>query len=149
MTTKDDRANENLLKTIELMNLTLGVEYSCIAHFPYISRMTKDEEIRNLIIELGEDSARHANTVTEAVSELGGNPEWSIEPFPEDTNLVELFRLQLEKEELALKLHSQNAKSQVDGSIKSKLEGIANDEAKHIEIVKSILSKLTEHDKSN
>jgi len=111
--------------------------------------MTKDEEIQNLITELGEDSTRHANIVAEAISGLGGNPVWAIEPFPDDKSIVDLFRLQLEKEELALQLHSQNANSQVDSSIKSKLEDIAKDESKHIEIVKHILSKLTEHDKSN
>ena len=149
MTNKDDNANEDLLRTIELMNLTLGVEYSCIVHFPRLSIITKDEEIQNLITELGEDSVRHANIVAEAISELGGNPTWAIEPFPDDTDIVDIFRLQLEKEELALRLHSQNAKSQVDSSIKSKLEDIAKNEAKHIKIVKHILSKLTEHDKSN
>jgi len=131
------------------MNLTLGIEYSCIVHFPRLSSITKDEEIQNLITELGADSTRHANTVAEVISELGGNPVWAIEPFPDDTDIIDIFRMQLEKEELALRLHSQNANSQVDNSIKSKLEDIAKDEVKHIAIVKHIQSKLTEHDKSN
>jgi len=149
MTAKDDNINKNITRTIELMNLTLGVEYSCIVHFPRLSSIIKDEEIQNLITELGEDSTKHANIVAEAISELGGHPVWAIEPFPDDKDIVDLFRMQLEKEELALQLHSQNAKSQVDSSIKSKLEGIAKDEEKHIEIVKYILSKLTEHARGN
>ncbi|MFC2036216.1 ferritin-like domain-containing protein [Chloroflexota bacterium] len=146
MTKKDDRASENLLRTIELMNLTLGVEYSCIVHFPRLSSITKDKEIQNLITKLGEDSTRHANIVAEAISELGGNPEWAVEPFPDDKDILDIFHMQLEKEELALRLHSQNAISQVDSSIRSKLEDIARDEEKHIQIVKHILSKLTGHD---
>ncbi|MFC1954780.1 ferritin-like domain-containing protein [Chloroflexota bacterium] len=148
MTNNNDKANENLQKTIDLMNLTLGVEYSCIVHFPRLSSIVKDEEIQDLIAELGEDSTRHASIVAEAISELGGNPAWAIEPFPDDTEIIDIFRMQLEKEELAFRLHSQNAKSQVDSSIQSKLEDIAKDEAKHIQIVKRILSKLTEHEKS-
>jgi len=148
VTNNKDKTNENLLKTIELMNRALEVEYSCIVHFTRLSTIIKNEEIRNLIVELGQDSVRHASIVADIVKELGGNPLWSFEPFPEDMDLVSIFQMQLEKEEIALELHLQNAKSQVDGSIKSKLEGIANDEEKHIQIVKDILSKLAESDKS-
>jgi len=145
MITKNNGTDKNIVETIELMNRTLEVEYSCIVHFARLSDITKDEEIRSLITELGQDSVRHASVVADIISELGGIPLWSFEPFPEDMDLERIFQLQLEKEKLALQLHSQNAEVQVDNSFRNKLKGIAKDEEKHIQIVNNILSKLTEN----
>ena len=60
----------------------------------------------------GSASIKHADVVASAISKLGGNPVWSLESFPEQLDITDIFREQIEKEKLALQLHQQNVRSE-------------------------------------
>lgn len=127
---------------LELLNKALELEYSLVVHYPRIASTISDGKTRELALSLGTDSVKHADIVARAVSSLGGDPVWSFEPFPAETDIVRLFRRQLEKEQQALRLHEESTLAARDGSLRLKLGQLATDERRHIHTVEEILSRL-------
>lgn len=127
---------------VKRLNQALRVEYSLIIHYPYIANLLRDPEAKKLATELGAASIHHADVVAAIISKLGGNPEWSFEPFPEGTDTKKIFRRQLAKERLALQLHKGSAEMSASSSHREALSALAKEEERHIEIVARILSVL-------
>ncbi len=142
MDKKDDKTEETSNKLMGLLNQALRLEYSLIVHYPRLANTIKDEEIRKLVLELGSASIRHADVVANTITQLGGEPDWSIGLYPEDMETVEIFQTQLEKEKLALKLHRESADLVPSSSLQVKLSNLAREEEQHIQIVNRILSRL-------
>jgi rubrerythrin len=142
MDKKDDKTEETSNKLMGLLNQALRLEYSLIVHYPRLANTIKDEETRKLVLELGSASIRHADVVANTITQLGGEPDWSIELYPEDMETVEIFQTQLEKEKLALKLHRESADLVPSSSLQVKLSNLAREEEQHIQIVNRILSRL-------
>ena len=140
----DDNVNNHMhsSQVIELLNRSLRMEYSMIVHYPLIANFIKDEKIRELAIELGSGSIKHANTVADLVKSCGGEPVWSVEPFPEKLGIKQIFSEQLEKEKQAMEMHKKNACLVDDEEMKNKLEELAREENNHIKTVNKILSML-------
>ena len=133
-----------LSQAIDHLKESLKLEYSIIIHMPRIASAIKDEEIKEMAQMLGNASVKHADTVANAISALGGNPEWSFDPAPMGESLVEIFEKQLDKEKLALQLHQKNASLITDKNLKLRFAQLAKDEEWHIKIVNDILSRLRE-----
>lgn len=127
---------------IDRLNQSLQLEYSLIVHYPRVASLIEDEETRNLTLKLGSDSIKHADTVANAINNIGGTPNWSFELFPEWLDIVEIFQKQLEKEKLALQLHRQSVNLVHDSSLKTKFSELAKSEELHIKTVEEILSRL-------
>ena len=127
---------------VELLNQALRLEYTLIVHYPRITSEMPAGEARDKSIRLGQDSVKHADIVASAITDLGGRPVFAFDPPPLDMELVELFQKQLEKEKLAFSLHHQCAGMASDFNLKSRLLGIADEEAVHIQLVKDILADL-------
>jgi bacterioferritin len=127
---------------VKRLNQALRVEYSLIIHYPYIANLIRDEEIKKLATELGAASIHHADVVATIISELGGKPEWSFEPFPEGSDTKKIFRMQLGKERLALQLHKGSAEMSPAGLNRTLLSALAKDEEQHVEVVERILALL-------
>lgn len=127
---------------IELLNQALNIEYSLIVHIPRIASLIEDEETRELVLKLGNDSIKHADVVAHAIENLGGIPAWSFESFPAERDIVTIFQKQLEKEKRALQLHQKSASLAQDTALKANFAKIAKDEEWHIQVVNDILSKL-------
>lgn len=127
---------------MDLLNQALRLEYSLIVHYPRLANTIKDEETRKLVLELGSASIHHADVVANTISQLGGEPVWSLDLYPENMDTVKIFQTQLEKEKLALKLHRESADLVPSSSLGSKLNALANEEEQHIKIVDHILSRL-------
>jgi rubrerythrin len=125
-----------------LLNQALRLEYSLIVHYPRLANTIKDEETRKLVLELGSASIRHADVVANTITQLGGEPDWSMELYPDEMDTVEIFQTQLEKEKLALKLHRESADLVPSNSLQVKLSTLAREEEQHIQIVNRILSRL-------
>lgn len=131
------------------LNTALNLEYTLIVHYPRLAGMVRDAETREMINELSSVSIKHADIVAEAITRLGGKPNWSFEAFPSQVNLVDVFQKQLKKEETARDLHRQSAHLVSVGDFKDKLElrnkfeKIASEEESHIKIVENILERLT------
>jgi bacterioferritin len=140
-TTRNDRASAGVL---DLLNEALRLEYSLIVHYPRLANSIKDSETRKLVIELGTASIHHADVVANAISRLGGTPDWSFTPFPDNYDPLQIFQIQLQKEEQALELHSRAANSLPPGPLVDDLRSLANEEKNHIAIVKRVISHLTQ-----
>ncbi len=142
MDKRDDKTEETSNKLMGLLNQALRLEYSLIVHYPRLASTIKDEETRKLVLELGSASIRHADIVANTITQLGGEPDWSIELYPEDMETVEIFQTQLEKEKLALKMHRESGDLVPSSSLQVKLSNLAREEEQHIQIVNRILSRL-------
>ena len=138
-TAKDDSP-----RIIELLNQTLKLEYSLIIHYPRIASSIDDEENKEKAIRLGEYSTRHADVVAKAIRELGGEPIWNSDSFPKSASLTQIFRTQLDKEKLALRLHTEVANLVPNLIWRDKFTQIAKEEKEHIDLIETILSKLGE-----
>jgi len=142
MDKKDEKTEETSNKLMGLLNQALHLEYSLIVHYPRLANTIRDEETRKLVLELGSASIRHADVVANTITQLGGEPDWSMELYPDEMDTVEIFQTQLEKEKLALKLHSESADLVPSSSLQVKLSTLAREEEQHIQIVNRILSRL-------
>lgn len=129
-------------KLLDVLNQTLELEYTLIIHYPRIASAIQDAETKQLAQSLGTASIIHFDTVTNAITKLGGTPRWSFEAFPEELDLKKIFQIQLEKEKLALKLHQQIAGMTTDPSSRDKFSEISKEEGLHIQTVEKILSRL-------
>ncbi len=130
------------LQVLDLLSRALKLEYSIIIHMPRIASSIKDEETRDMALTLGNASIKHADTVANAISALGGNPEWAFEAVPVGEDLVEIFEQQLDKEKLARQLHQESASLIPDRVLKLRFAQLARDEEEHIQIVNDILVRL-------
>jgi rubrerythrin len=74
---------------------------------------------------------------------LGGQPAWSIEPFPEHIDPIEILQVQLEKERLALKLYQEaNDLVPPTSPLRKTTSSMARAEEFHISAVEGVLHKL-------
>ena len=137
-----DRPSNQNPTAVELLNQALELEYTLIIHYPMLAGAIQDEETRGLVLKLGTDSVHHADVVASAITRLGGVPRWQVEPFPADDDLINVFKQQLQKEQLALALHRQNAALAQDKALKDSFAGLQKDEQTHIQLVETILERL-------
>lgn len=133
---------ENKGRLLDNLNQSLKLEYSMIIHYPLINSAIHDPEIKKMVNILGVVSIKHADTLADAITALGGTPQWDFEPAPEEIDLKKIFLMQMEKEKMALKLHTDSANMTAEPSLKAKLEAIAQQEKDHIKLVDSILALL-------
>jgi bacterioferritin len=131
------------VQLLNVLNQTLELEYTLIIHYPRIAEAIRDVVTKQLAQSLGTASISHFDTVSKAITKLGGVPHWSFEPFPQGLDLKKIFQLQLEKERLALKLHQQIAGMTLDLSLVDKFSTLSKEEGLHIQTVEKILSRLT------
>jgi bacterioferritin len=128
---------------LELLNQTLELEYTLIIYYPRIASAIQDKETKQLAQSLGTASIGHADTVAHAITKLGGTPHWSFGTFPAEMDLKKIFKAQLEKEKLALKLHQQVVGMITDFSIRDEFIGLPKEEELHIKTVEKILARLS------
>ena len=114
-----------------------------IIHYPHIASAIRDLEIKQLAVSLGTASIGHADIVAHAITKLGGTPHWSFGTFPAEMDLKKIFKAQLEKEKLALKLHQQVVGMITDFSIRDEFIGLPKEEELHIKTVEKILARLS------
>ncbi len=129
-------------QVLDLLKEALKLEYSIIIHMPRIASAIKDEKTREMAQLLGTASVKHADIVANAISSMGGVPEWGFEPAPIGKDLIEIFETQLEKEKLARELHEKSANLIKDRDLKLKFKQLASDEEWHIKVVNDILARL-------
>jgi bacterioferritin (cytochrome b1) len=143
LTDRNKLAERTVSELVKRLNQALRLEYSLIIHYPYIANLIRDQEVKKLATELGGASIHHADVVASIISELGGKPEWSFDPFPEGKDIEKIFRMQLSKERAALQLHKGSAEMFPPSARSEALSALAKEEEQHIQIVEVILSKLS------
>ena len=129
-------------EVLDLLNEALRLEYTLIIHYPRLANHIKDSETRKLVQSLGTASVHHADVVADAITQLGGSPDWSFTPFPDNYELLNIFQIQLQKEKKALELHLQAADLVPPGPLVDSIKTLANEEKHHISIVERVISKL-------
>jgi rubrerythrin len=129
---------------IELLNEALRLEYTLIVHYPRLAAGIPDEETRKLVQQLGTASVHHADVVSEAVTQLGGKPDWTFAPFPQIEDPRQIFEIQLRKEQQALELHRKAAGLVPPGPMAAAIESLAQEEQVHISMVEKIIARLKE-----
>ncbi len=137
-----EKDSANLSNLLDLLNQTLELEYSLIVHYPRIANSIPNEEVKKLVNQLGGGSIAHLDAVANAITKLGGTPKWVIGTFPDETNMMNIFKIQLEKEETALRLHKRIAGLINDASLRDKFNNLAKEEEFHIKIIEQIIPKL-------
>lgn len=144
MSTKHSEGVDNIPELVSVLNRALQVEYSMIYHYPRITSRLRDEEAKRVLDRLVSESLEHADMIAAAVRDLGGEPAYVIGPFPEHLDLIEVLRLQLEKEKLALQLHREAAGLVPrSNALRMTLSDIAKAEEYHILAVEGVLSRLS------
>jgi bacterioferritin (cytochrome b1) len=143
LTDRHKLAKGTVSELVKRLNKALRLEYSLIIHYPHIANLIRDQEVKKLTTELGGASIHHADVVASIISELGGKPEWSFDPFPEGNDIKKIFRIQLSKERAALQLHKGSAEMFPPNAHSEALSALAKEEEQHIQIVEVILSKLS------
>jgi len=129
---------------IELLNEALRLEYTLIVHYPRLAAGIGDEETRKLVQGLGTASVHHADVVSEAITQLGGKPDWTFAPFPHIEDPQQIFQIQLRKEQQALELHRKAAGLVPPGPMATAIESLAREEEAHISTVEKIIVRLKE-----
>lgn len=130
-------------RVIDLLNQALKLEYSLIVNYPRLASAIGDDETRQMTLTLGSDSIHHADIVANAITAIGGTPNWSFEPFPLEMDIVDIFKKQLEKEKLALQLHQQGVNLVNSDYLRGKFSELVDEEKQHIELVDKIILRLS------
>jgi rubrerythrin len=144
MSTKHAETVDSAPKIVSVLNQGLQVEYSMIYHYPRIISHFQDEEAKKVLDKLVSESLEHADMIADAVRELGGEPAYSIGPFPEHLDLIEVLRLQLEREKLALQLYREaTGLTPPSNPLRKTFSNIAKVEESHILAVEGVLSRLS------
>ena len=143
MRTKHAERVDSTSKIVSILNQGVQVEYSMIFHYPRLISRFPDAETRKVLSRLVDDSLEHADIVADAVRELGGQPVWSIESFPEHIDLTEILQVRLEKEKLALKLYHEGTDLVPPANpLRKTFSSIARAEEFHISAVEGVLHRL-------
>jgi bacterioferritin (cytochrome b1) len=127
---------------IDLLKQILRLEYSFLVTYPRLGRLIKDVGTRTLVNSLGSVRARHADLVVTASHKFGGSPVWDFENVPDNSDLVEIFSNQLEKENLVFKLHQQCANLIKDEEFKFEFSIMADEEKHHIRTLEKVIFNL-------
>ena len=130
------------LEIITLLNRVLKLEYTIVIHLPRISAAFHDREIRDKVLHLSSASVKHADAVATAIEQLGGKPEWDFEPYPDDGYLINMFTLQVAKEQEAHRLHLECARLAPSPTLKDLFRHMAKDEDWHPAVACDILAYL-------
>lgn len=129
-------------RVVDLLNQTLKLEYSLIVNYPRLASAIKNDQTRQMTLTLGTDSIQHADIVANAITAMGGTPNWLFEPLPLEMDIVDIFKKQLEKERLALRSYQQGMNLVSSNYLRDKFSKLADQEKQHIELVQSIISRL-------
>lgn len=142
MCAKDKTKQDSSQQLIDMLNQALTIEYSMMIHYPRLARAIRDKDSRRVFESLGQDSNRHGDVISKIICELGGQPDWSIEPAPDDTDMVAIIETQLEKEKFALHMHKQCVGLAKTLAHREKLCKLVKEEQGHIKDLENILSNL-------
>ncbi len=124
----------------ELLQKAVQVEYSFITNYRFLADSLPDQESREVVRILAEESAVHADVVASVIRALGGVPSLFDGALPAAAHRENLKR-QLKYDKLALLLHSQAARLAGPGW-RDLLAGIADVERRHIKMLEKVLERF-------
>ncbi|HKQ39114.1 MAG TPA: ferritin-like domain-containing protein [Verrucomicrobiae bacterium] len=138
--TKDD--------LIRGLNEDLSAEWGTIMRYTYQASKAiglRGAELRELLEKEIPDELGHAKYLTDAITDLGGEPEMRPKEFDKPNDIKAMVELDLRMEEQDVKNyghHAQMAESLGLTGLKVKLEDLAMDEYEHARDLRRILKGL-------
>lgn len=127
-------------KLIKLLNEALQIEYSEVFLYPREAKKLKDKNIAQIFEQFGLMEIRHADMLSIKIFELGGKPVWEFKLLVELTDLKEILKRHLNREEETINFY-QNLIEQVDDAeIKIILRGIRAEEEIHRNKIRELLA---------
>jgi hypothetical protein len=167
-----DHITEYARKTIvTMMDGVLSIEYSLILssprlidHLVQIDKIPR-EKIPTALKRLGDDSMKHMGQSSHIIKALGGEPHWGFEPLEFLADPIIVLQKQLNLEKSAMGIYRKAKKVAEDNPVKglpralrnffpgtatglsrtaimAMLEGMAQEEEIHIQLVNSAIIQL-------
>ena len=126
---------------IKVLNYALQFEYNDVFLYPREAREIKDKNVAELFENFGLMEIRHADMLAIRILELGGKPIWEFKLLSDLSDLKEILKRHLNREEETVNFY-QNLIEQVDNpEIKIVLRGIRAEEEMHRDKIKELLSQ--------
>lgn len=124
-------------KLLNLLNDAIAAEMSASVQYMWHHVMAKgmrSPEVRDMIREISMVEMKHAESIAERLDYLGGVPTTKPTPVETGTNLEEIIKQDIAKEEDAINLYREIIKvaaDEGDTTTRRLFEGILSDEEGH------------------
>ena len=100
-------------KLIQLLNYALQFEYNDVFLYPREAKKIKDKNVAQIFEEFGLMEVRHADMLSIGILELGGKPVWDFKLLGDLSDLKEILKRHLNREEETVNFY-QNFIEHVD-----------------------------------
>jgi hypothetical protein len=131
---------------LELLNLALGLEYSMLVRLPQLRDAADRAGLGQQVWQSGEEAACHAETLTDAIRRLGGNPGWSFAAPAGEVGALGSLRMQLERELHLSRIYGKAAGLVAEPELRVLLPIFAQTERGHAHLLIKALRKLAPHE---
>ncbi len=124
-------------KLLNLLNDAIAKEMSASVQYMWhhvMARGMRSPEVRDMIREISMVEMKHAESIAERLDYLGGVPTTKPTPVETGTNLEEIIKQDIAKEEDAINLYREIIKvaaAEGDTTTRRLFEGILSDEEGH------------------
>ena len=124
---------------IKVLNYALQFEYNDVFLYAREAKEIKDKNVAEIFEKFGLMEIRHADMLSIRIFELGGKPVWEFKLLSDLSDLKEILKKHLDREERTVNFY-QNLIDQIDDpEIKILLRGIRAEEEIHRDKIKELL----------
>ncbi len=124
---------------IKVLNYALQFEYNDVFLYPREAREVKDKNVAEIFEKFGLMEIRHADMLSIRILELGGKPIWEFKLLGELSDLKEILKRHLEREEKTVNFYQNLIEQLDDPEVKIVLRGIKAEEEMHRDKIKELL----------
>ncbi len=131
--------NDTITNTLQNI---LKIEYGFVSFYPQLAALMSDQDASEKLKVLGEQSAKHAETVRQLLASLTKElmaPQ--IESMPPRKDIEPFIIQQLEYEKLAMWLYKQLIET-YPTKLPSRIHEIALEEESHIKLLEQVIQRL-------
>ncbi len=125
---------------IKVLNYALQFEYNDVFLYPRDARAVKDKNVAEIFEKFGLMEIRHADMLSIRILELGGKPIWEFKLLGELSDLKEILKRHLEREEKTVNFYQNLIEQLDDPEIKIVLRGIKAEEEMHRDKIRELLA---------
>lgn len=138
---------QNKKEFILMLNKALKYEYSDFFSYRRESMLFKEkivngEKLAEELLSLSNIELHHADILSNKIIELGTEPLWKIDDVYISTSLRETLLHHMETESMMYKFYGELLKINIDPNFTIIIQGIQQNEKKHFERIKDLLSKI-------
>jgi len=136
----------NKKETIDILLYNVALEHSAIIQYLYNVFLIKDAEITSEIESIARQEMRHLKWFAQKVVELGGRVTLKRieEAIRVGKSWEEMLKNDVDAEEEAIKIYSEQLELVKDDSVKKLLDRVINDEMRHKDEFSELLESIKE-----